>query len=156
MSRRNYQDHDRRDQNLSNLWPGYLAKGYFDDKGHLWTEYVGREKVEHLAEAMANAYPPLNKHQLRRFFQHCRRIEARLKSKSASWAEVYPDVKKLDIAAADGFGKSSRKIPELFYEFIKMNVAKVNLEKDFLEGFLPHFEALVGFGSLHFKERERS
>ncbi len=35
-------------------------------------------------------------------------------------------------------------------------VAAVKNEKDFLKGFLPHFEALVGFGSQFFKERERN
>ena len=60
------------------------------------------------------------------------------------------------MAAADAFGKMPPKIPEIFHDFIKSNVAAVKNEKDFLKGFLPHFEALVGFGSQYFKERERN
>ena len=60
----------------------------------------------------------------------------------------------LDATAADAFGKSPRKIPESFHEFIRCNVDAVHDEKDFLEGFLPHFEALVGFGARFF-QRER-
>ncbi len=44
----------------------------------------------------------------------------------------------------------------IFHDFIRHNVAAVKTEKDFLEGFLPHFEALVGFGTPLFRERERS
>jgi hypothetical protein len=47
------------------------------------------------------------------------------------------------------------KIPEIFHDFIVENVALVRSEKDFLDGFLPHFAALVGFGTRHFK-RERN
>jgi hypothetical protein len=44
----------------------------------------------------------------------------------------------------------------LFHDFIRRNVAAVHSEKEFLQGFLPHFEALVGFGSLHLKKSERN
>ena len=50
-------------------------------------------------------------------------------------------------AAADAFGKSPRKIPELFLNFIRYNVDAVHNEEGFLNGFLRHFEALVGFGT---------
>jgi hypothetical protein len=96
--------------------------------------------------------------QLRRFFQHCRAIEARLRARTSRWeAERTLHFATLDRAAADAFSKS--KIPQMFHDFIQHNVAIVRTEKDFLEGFLPHFEALVGFGSRYFskeKERERN
>ncbi len=129
-------------------WPDCVEDGYFVN-GCLNPDYVVRERMETLASAMAN--DGLTTHQIRRFFQHCRAIEARLRSKSSTWDRERPEFMKLDVAVADAFGKSQRKVPEIFFDFIRRNVEAVKTEKDFLEGFLPHFEALVGFG--RFKER---
>jgi hypothetical protein len=145
---------------VKDLWPDYLAGGYFDAQGNLKPEYVSRERMERLVKAMClegdrPRRDGLTPHQIRRYFGHCRAIETRLKSAAgAPWATVVPEVKKLDVAAADGLGKRPPKIPELFHDFIKCNVGAIKSEKDFLNGFLPHFEALVGFGTAHFvKER---
>lgn len=130
--------------------------GYFNKAGHLRPQFVTRDSIAPLARKMANAIPPLTMHQIRRFFQHCRAIEAKLRAKTSTWEAEEAAFRQLDVAAADAFGKSPRKIPELFHEFIKCNIAAVKNEQDFLKGFLPHFEALVGFGSQFFKERERN
>jgi CRISPR type III-A-associated protein Csm2 len=124
--------------------------GYFNKAGNLRPQFVTRDWIAPRASAMANATPPLTMHQIRRFFQHCRAIEAKLRAKTSTWEAEEAAFRHLDVAAADAFGKSPRKIPELFHEFIKRNVAAVKNEKDFLKGFLPHFEALVGFGSQFF------
>jgi len=147
---------------LERRWPNYLQGGYFDEQGTLKIEYVSRclpgeeglpdiqqHGVERFVLAMANGEPPLTSGQLRRFFQHCRGLEARLKSGAAGWPRLRPQFEFLDAAAADAYGKQPRKIPDVFYHFIRRNVAAVKSEKDFREGFLPHFEALVGFASLH-------
>lgn len=132
-----------------------MNRGYFDEVGNLRPEFVSRDRLVPLVEELSNAKPSLTMHQVRRFFQHCRAIEAKLRAKESTWAGEEAAFRKLDVAAADAFGKSQKKIPQLFHEFIKLNVAAVKNEKDFLEGFLPHFEALVGFGAQHFRERER-
>lgn len=144
------------ERELDDLWPDYLSGGYFDAAGHLRNEFMIRERVMPLAKAMSEANPALTMHQVRRFFQHCRAIESRIRARTSSWADEEVAFRQLDVAAADAFGKSQRKIPKLFHDFIKSNVAAVKNEKDFLKGFLPHFEALVGFGSQFFKERERT
>lgn len=136
---------------IAQHWTDYLRGGYFDDDGHLKVEYVSRERVEPLARRM----PSLTIHQVRRYFGHCRAIETRLKSGSVQWAGVWPEVKRLDVAAADGAAKNPPKIPGLFHDFIKRNVDAIKTQRDFLEGFLPHFEALIGFGQAHFR-KERS
>jgi len=147
---------------LAKRWPNYLQAGYFDGDGNLKIEYVSRclpgdedlpdtdqHGVERLVLAMAHGDPSLTSGQLRRFFQHCRGLETRLKSGVANWPRLRPQFEFLDAAAADAFGKQPPKVPDVFYHFIRRNVAAVKTEKDFLEGFLPHFEALVGFASLH-------
>jgi CRISPR type III-A-associated protein Csm2 len=146
---------------LRDIWPDYLKDGYFDAAGNLKVEYVSREKVEPLARAMClDGDRPrrdgLTSNQLRRYFGHCRMIETRLRqSGGATWESVYPEVKKLDIAAADGLAKQPGKIPALFHDFVKSNIAAIRSKEDFLQGFLPHFEALVGFGTAYLR-RERS
>jgi hypothetical protein len=95
--------------------------------------------------------------QVRRFFHHCRVIEARMKStKFPNWISEEATFRKLDIAASDAFGERPPKIPRIFHDFIQRNVAAVHSADDFLKGFLPHFEAVIGFGARFFKERERS
>lgn len=140
------------DDKVANHWPDYLDGGYFDAQGHLKIEYVCREKLEPLVKAMCADRSGLTTHQIRRYFGHCRAIETRLRASGSAWEAVWPDVKKLDVAAADGAAKQPAKIPALFHDFIRRNVAAIRCEKDFVEGFLPHFEALVGFGQAHFKK----
>ena len=141
---------------LEHLWPNYLHSGYFDRDGTPNADYVCRDRIEPLIKAMSQARPSLTSHQVRRFFQHCRVIESRLKANRTTWEQEIPNFKKLDIAAADAFGKTNKKIPKLFHDFVRVNVAAVKSEKDFLEGFLRHFEALVGFGQQFLQERERN
>lgn len=124
--------------------------------GNLRIEFVARDWIKPIAETMSRATPPLTIHHVRRFFQHCRAIEAKLRAKTSTWAAEEAAFRQLDVAAADAHGKSPKKIPDIFHDFIKSNVAAVKSEKDFQKGFLPYFEALVGFGSQYFKERERT
>lgn len=133
-----------------------LKHGYFNNAGNLRPQFVTRDQIVPLAKKMAEETPPLTMHQVRRFFQHCRAIEAKLRANTSTWEAEKAIFLQLDIAAADGFNKSPKKIPKLFHDFIKSNVETVKNENDFLKGFLPHFEALVGFGSQFFKERERN
>lgn len=146
---------------LQELWPDYLKGGYFDNEKNLKTEFVSRSKVEPLVKEMSfdlhqKSDPQLTNHQLRRFFQHCRSIQARLKGQTSTWAQEKVEFLKLDVVAADAFGKKDKKIPKLFHDFIQKNVSAVRDENDFLKGFLPHFEALVGFGAPYLQEKERT
>ncbi len=129
-------------------WPDCIDDGYFVN-GCLHPGYVVRERMEPLARIMAEQ--KLTSNQIRRFFQHCRVIEARLRARTSTWEREQTEFMKLDVSVADAFGKSPPKVPEVFRDFIQKNVAAVKTKEDFLEGFLPHFEALVGFGSAHFR-----
>lgn len=141
------------------FWPGYLEFGYFDEAGNLRVEYIERARMEPLARSMAEAR--LSVTQVRRFFSHCRVIEGQLKARGRSaaaldqlWGAVSSEFVRLDVFAADAVAK--QKVPPLFHEFIRRNVAAVKSHDDFLRGFMPHFEALVGFGTAHFSKSERN
>jgi len=147
----------RQDLRLAEFWPGYLQGGYFDQTGALRPELVTRGKVEPLARAMAEGRPGLTPHQARRFFQHCRGIEARLRARVSSWALQREQLLRLDVFAADALAKALPKVPLLFHDFIRQNVERVHTEDDFLRGFLPHFEAVLGFGTRYFnRNRDRT
>lgn len=142
---------------MTKYWPDYLKGGYFDEAGNLRLEYVCRDKVEPLVRKMCEPREGLTSHQVRRYFGHCRALETRLRgldeeARAARWKQVHAEVKKLDMAAADGAAKQPPKIPELFHDFIRRNVAAIKTDKDFLSGFVPHFEALVGFGQAYFRK----
>jgi hypothetical protein len=141
------------------FWAEYLVGGYFDTDGHLRVEYVDREHMEPLAREMAD--DRLSSGQARRFFTHCRMVETLLKAHGKSperlaalWAVQFPAFVRLDVFAADALAK--QKVPKLFHDFIERNVNAVRTQKDFLEGFMPHFEALIGFGNAHFAKGERN
>lgn len=150
------------ERTLDQIWPDYLRQGYFEDaeKKTLRKDLVSRARVQPLVEEMAvRARPNLKNNQLRRFFQHCRAIEAKIRGGTATWGDVRAEFLKLDSAAADAYrgGKGDSKIPQIFHDFIKRNVEAVRDENEFLGGFLPHFEALVGFAAQFVKDQtERS
>ena len=139
---------------------GQFPDSYFDadEQGRdcLLTDFVASSKVQELAKTLGeNVRPPLTYGQLRRFFNHCRDIERRLEIEGESWQCVAARFVMLS-AHAHSAAASPSKIPLLFRDFIDVNVGKVksshNPRAAFLNGFLPHFEALVGFGAAHMKD----
>ncbi len=135
---------------VDQFWLNYLSGGYFDADGYLRLEYVHRQRADELARALADA--GLTRTQLRRFFQHCRALETRLRSKQATWRSIAPDVTAIDSKAVASLRRANAAIPELFYDFLVKNVAAIASEKDFLEGFLPHYAAVVGFGAAYIND----
>lgn len=122
-------------ENQSYLQPAFVSKGSVDP----W--------AKHFADAK------LTTGQIRRFFNHCREIERRLKVDGENWHQVSAPFEALCYHAQNAV--AARKIPREFQDFIDDNVKRVvsaeEPEKAFLEGFLPHFEALVGFGAAYMK-----
>ena len=128
----------------------YFAKDN-KDQPYLRPEFVSKD-VDALASHLARGN--LTTGQARRFFNHCRKIERRLNF-GESWEQVSASFELLRVHAQNA--NSARKIPRDFHRFIDDNVSRVTSEDDrkkaFLEGFLPHFEALIGYGSAYMKDR---
>lgn len=137
--------------------PQFPDSYFILDQGEpcLHTAFVARNAVDPLARHLANAHPRLTTGQIRRFFNHCREIERRLKVGGESWPRVAADFQSLSAHAQ--YAASSQKIPQGFRQFIDRNVNRVVSSEDprtaFLDGFVPHFEALVGFGAAHMRDR---
>ncbi len=118
------------------------------------TAFVSKRNLDGMARHLArSARPALTTGQIRRFFNHCRVIERRLVVEGEPWKRVAASFEMLGCHAQNA--QAAHKIPRDFQRFIDENVDRVTSSADpktaFLKGFLPHFEALVGFGAAHLK-----
>lgn len=137
-----------------------LPDSYFADdaKGNacLRPEFVSREKMDSMARILGKeAHPQLTTSQIRRFFNHCRGIEHKIKTGGETWEQVAGSFEALSPHVAYASAPPRPKIPLEFRKFMNDNVKRVTSADDpgmaFLKGFMPHFEALVGFGAAHMK-----
>jgi CRISPR type III-A-associated protein Csm2 len=127
--------------------------GYFEEKDpdrplKLW--YLEPRTTRGLAYQFVNDRPALTRSQLRRFFNHCTMIRRRLNADTnLRWEKVRGSFLMLASHAAEAKDKDRGKIPLVFYQFITDHVERVKTREDFLRGFMPHFEAIVGFSALY-------
>lgn len=112
---------------------------YFSNDGVLKKEYVTT-----LAADIAGAFGRgrLAKSQLRAFYSHAKQQEQALEFGRAL-PEVMLQLQKMKYHANDRATKGN--IPRVFQQFIDRNLDKVNDRKLFLEGFMEHFQAVVGY-----------
>jgi hypothetical protein len=122
---------------------GYLQKGYLDDEGNPFHEVIV-EWPKAIAEALSTLRPPMTTNQLRgAFFNEVRRIETKLGA-NRDFNVIRHEILKLMAFAADR--RKKKKVPPLFEEFIKVNLTWATKgEKEFIKGFVTHFECLVCF-----------
>jgi CRISPR/Cas system CSM-associated protein Csm2 small subunit len=121
---------------------GYLASGYFDEKGNILPEVI-IEWAKDIAQKLDQSRPIMNAAQLRKFFGEVRHIEGQLKS-GKSFDSLRGRVLKLDAYASDALKKGN--VPQLFKHFIEQNLKWAEKDpKNYLEGFVPHFESVVAY-----------
>ncbi|HPL96017.1 MAG: type III-A CRISPR-associated protein Csm2 [Smithellaceae bacterium] len=129
----------------------YLMQGYFDEKENLFERYVAKDgDADVIARLLGVAKPAMTNHQLRRFYSHVREAENRLKM-TDDFKAAYIDLKKLEPFVSEAKGKG--KIPDLFFDFILKNVSAVKSKKDFLDGFLEHFQAVVAYFTFYYPKK---
>ena len=121
--------------------PGYPK--YFTDDGYTNVDMLMRD-----AERIADRFDDekLKRHQLRAFYDHAKRQLQRLQY-GAPFGEVHPQIARLKALAADRAARRQNPIPPRFKEFIDRNIDAVADQKSFEKGFMPHFEAVVGYCS---------
>jgi len=123
-----------------NQFPPEYPK-YFDEGGHTRVDLILREAQERAACFQRD---DLKRHQLRAFYDHAKRQLQRL-NYGVAFAEIHPEIARLKVFAADRAGRSASRLPRSFKDFIDRNVDAVSDEKSFSKGFMPHFEAVVGY-----------
>ena len=124
----------------SGLPAGYLAKGYFDDKGNVLPEVI-QEWPSQLAQVFKRSGPKST--QLRRFYNKAKAIEQKLKS-GQSFERLKEEIETLKPLAAAAVGK--KNAPELFREFMDLNVHRAAESPEaFARGFIVHFQSVVAY-----------
>jgi CRISPR type III-A-associated protein Csm2 len=130
--------------------PDYLAAGYFEQKEG--KPYLRSEVLDSLAVDVAKALGgrEMKSHQLRRFFNKARGIEAKLE-REKDFEAVKADILgfKRDVAYQVGRGV----VPAEFKQFIDRNVElAVEDKKSFKQGFLQHFESVLAYFVYYFRD----
>ncbi len=120
---------------------GYLRDGYFSSDGHIREELL-TAAAQAAAKSFGEGYPKLTTGQLRRFYGHLKTAEKAYQF-TGDEKKLVLDIKTLDSFVAEAQGK--KKVPREFYNFIKKNADTVKSGKDVLQGFMPHFQAIVGY-----------
>ena len=130
---------------------GYLEQGYFDAAGHIHKALL----VEH-ASAVAKAIglrqeraEGIKNAQLRKFYGHVKTAESRM-NYGVNFEAVQPKILELAAFVAEAHGKG--KVPLVFKNFIDLNLSYVVDGKSFREGFVKHFQAVVGFFSFYYRD----
>ncbi|HZU30184.1 MAG TPA: type III-A CRISPR-associated protein Csm2 [Candidatus Angelobacter sp.] len=121
-----------------------LAQGYpkyFTSEGYTRPELVQKE-AEDIAECFKQA--GLTRHQLRAFYGHAKKQQQRL-NYGTPFPAIHVEIGKLKAIAADRAQRKNNALPEVFKRFIDLNVNAIRNEKDYLQGFMPHFEAVVAY-----------
>jgi CRISPR type III-A-associated protein Csm2 len=134
--------------NLDTGWPaGYLEGGYFDEKGNIESAVVDTW-AEQVAQILGMS--GIASHQLRRFFNQLRAIEAKLETED--FDAIRSDIHTLKRDAAYAVGRGV--VRGEFKEFIDRNVdLAVRDEKSFRRGFLEHFQSVLAYFTYHFRNR---
>ena len=128
----------------------YLKQGYFDSNGVLFERYLKRNgDADDIAKGLSS-FRDFKNHQLRRFYGHIRAADNILKM-TGNFPAVKVELQKLAAFVAEAYGK--KKVPKIFYDFINKNIEYIKTEMDFREGFLAHFQAVVGFFT-YYKPKE--
>jgi CRISPR-associated protein Csm2 len=139
---------DKRNEGLPD-W--YLKDGYFEEV----IDEITKEKVkklkdcyilndtEKISKVISMARPSLKSTQLRKFYDYAVNIKEKMRLLNNNFSVVTTDIEKLVEFAYDA--KNKGKVPEIFFDFIKMNVLAVKTREDFVKGFMEHFQAVVAY-----------
>lgn len=119
-----------------------LSNGYF-----LKDDYIRKEFVLDYAKELAKEFSKnenVNKsNQIRKYFDYCDKIHGVFKAKKDFFfvqAELPKVIPHLNNALKKGL------ITNDFYSFMEKNIELALIEeKNFTKGFIPHFEAVIGF-----------
>jgi CRISPR-associated protein Csm2 len=113
------------------------------DKWVIKEEFLTRKAEEVARDLVGNnpQKPKLKSSQLRKFYNEVKSLAA--KAEVEGFERVKPLVRMLK--AKVSYQKGRGVVPADFVRFISENVDKIQGEADFTQGFVKHFEAVVGY-----------
>ena len=131
-----------------------MSESYFDiidGKPVIRDKFVSRQEVERIVVGFGQ----LLMNQLQRFFRHCRKLELQLRRKEKTWPEIRASIQMLSAHAENAAQRPRDRVPQSFVDFIHRNVAMIQTDRDFRDGFMKHFEAVMGYAPKHLGRSDR-
>lgn len=127
-----------------------IRSGYFDEKEVIKEQYLWKTTKE-----LTKGFRPgqgLTSTQLRNFYNHVK-LAGNTYGDALSSREdqdkagriLLIKVRQMDSLIHNAKSKQESKIPDTFFEFIKENVQVCKMPEDVMEGFIPHFQAVLGY-----------
>jgi CRISPR/Cas system CSM-associated protein Csm2 small subunit len=119
-----------------------INDGYFDENKCLKEKLI-IQFPKQLAELFSKD-PKVNKPtQVRKYYDYCKNLEGILKIKG-DFNYIKPDL--LQLIPLTNNAVSKGHISNSFRDFIEININQaIKSEKNFIDGFLPHFQSLIGY-----------
>ncbi|MEM3373495.1 MAG: type III-A CRISPR-associated protein Csm2 [Candidatus Anstonellales archaeon] len=119
-----------------------IDDGYFNKEDRLKESLI--IKYPQMLSVIFTSEPKKNKpSQIRKYYDYCKNLEGILKIKN-NFNAILPDLYQLIPLTINAMNKDH--ISNTFKDFIEINInLAVKSEKNFTEGFLPHFQALIGY-----------
>lgn len=119
-----------------------ILDGYFNEKDSL-KESLIIKYPKALAEQFSKE-PKINKPtQIRKYYDYCKNLEGILKIKN-DFNSILSELYQLVPLTNNALNKGNISVS--FKDFIELNIHQaVKSEKNFTEGFLPHFQSLLGY-----------
>ena len=150
----------------------YLKDGYFDAHGHLRPDLLTTKErpslnmdqgaatdLDRALHALKfgpirNAYNEsgIKTAQLRKFYNQAKQLESRLRGGQAI-GDVTAGLLRLEESAAYAVGREVAC--EALVDFMRLNIREARRsEKHVMQGFIPHFEAVVAYTTYYWGDKE--
>lgn len=133
--------------NTGSFFSNYLKeidKGYFTSEDYIKIELI-LDDAKKLAELFARKKDLNKKSQVYNYYQMCKKIDGLYKV-NKNFQNVETELPKLIPFLYSAKNRNTALISEEFLIFMETNIKMaIKNEKNFLKGFMPHFEALMGF-----------
>lgn len=119
-----------------------IINGYFNEKGCL-KESLIIKYPQQLANLFSLDQKVNKPTQIRKYYDYCKNLEGILKIKN-DFSCIVADLYQLIPLTNNAMNKGN--ISVAFRDFLEININQaVKSEKNFLEGFIPHFQSLIGY-----------
>lgn len=119
-----------------------VESGYFNESGSIDKEFL-LDYPKFLVNDFKSKSNVNNPTQIKKFFVNIRLIESNLKF-SGDFEKAKSELYSLVSLAYNAYSKN--KISENYYRFFEKNIISAcQDEKSFVEGFVPHFQSIIGF-----------
>lgn len=130
-----------------------LQNGYFGDKAVIRKEFLIK-----YPDGISKSFSGMTYTQIRSFFSSLRNCESAYRyavegtqgDSSIAEAKLLAKIQALNGIVTYAASKQSSNVPENFRKFMISNIEVCKNARDVLEGFIPHYESVLGYFRYNF------